>query len=308
MRHQWDVLGLGAVAVDDLVYVDRYPAADSKQPIRSKVRQGGGLAGTSLVAAARLGGKAAYCGVLDTDELSTFTIQELEREGVDCSPCITRLGARPVHSIIIVDQSVGTRAILYSKAGVMEPGPDDIPESLIGNCRVLFVDHLVLGTALRLIPMAHRLGVPVVADIEEDSHPQLREFLGGVDHLIVGIDLAARVTGLSDPLQMVNALASSGRVCSVVTAGTQGCWYRERGGSVQFFPAFPVQTVDTTGCGDVFHGAYEISIARGVSVSRAIQIAAATAGLKATRPGGRDGIPDYPTVMQFLAEKGYPDD
>lgn len=61
MNVMWDVLGFGAVAVDDLVYLDGYPAPDSKMPVVEEQREGGGLAGTALVAAARLGARVA-CG------------------------------------------------------------------------------------------------------------------------------------------------------------------------------------------------------------------------------------------------------
>jgi sulfofructose kinase len=88
----------------------------------------------------------------------------------------------------------------------------------------------------------------------------------------------------------------------VVTAGEQGCWYAERDGPVRHFPAYRVQVVDTTGCGDVFHGAYAACIARGESVERAIQVATATAGIKATHRGGRSGIPTRAAVEEFLQE------
>ena len=58
--------------------------------IKERRREGGGLTGTALVAAARLGARVAYRGVLGNDELSRFTIQELEREGVDCSTILRR--------------------------------------------------------------------------------------------------------------------------------------------------------------------------------------------------------------------------
>ena len=61
-----------------------------------------------------------------------------------------------------------------------------------------------------------------------------------------------------------------------------------------------MQAVDTTGCGDVFHGAYAACIARGESVARAVAVANVTAGLKATQPGGRSGIPDLETVERYL--------
>ena len=103
MKVLWVVLGFGIVAVDDLFYVDRYPVPDTKVPIRAQRRAGGGLTGTALVAAARLGAKAAYGGVLGEDDLSRFTIEELEREGVDCANVLQRQGAGPVHAVIVVD-------------------------------------------------------------------------------------------------------------------------------------------------------------------------------------------------------------
>jgi len=91
---KYDVLGFGIVTVDDFLVVDRYPPPGAKMPVRDRYRQGGGLTGTALVAAARLGARAAFAGVLGTDELSTWTRAELEREGVDCSAVITQPDAR----------------------------------------------------------------------------------------------------------------------------------------------------------------------------------------------------------------------
>ena len=82
-----------------------------------------------------------------------------------------------------------------------------------------------------------------------------------------------------------------------MTDGERGCWFAERGGEARrIVAAIPVQVVDTTGCGDVFHGAYAAAIARGESPDRAVEVANAAAAIKATRAGGRTGIPDLPTV------------
>lgn len=70
----------------------------------------------------------------------------------------------------------------------------------------------------------------------------------------------------------------------------------------QLVPAFQVETVDTNGCGDVFHGAYAASLVRGESIDAAIRVASAAAALKATVAGSRNGIPDRKTVDRFLTE------
>lgn len=302
MNTPWDILGIGSVAVDDLLYMAHYPRPDSKQPVLAKRREGGGLTATALVAASRLGARTAYATVLGDDELSRFSIEELEREGVDCTPIQRRPEARPFHSIIIVDQTTGQRTILYSIEGVTQLRPSEITEMLIANCHVLFVDNRAVEAGLRAAELAHNRNIPVVGDIEPDIEPGALELMRHIDHLIVGIELAGQVTGESQPERIVGALAGNERACCVVTAGERGCWYSERGGPVEHFPAFPVQAVDTTGCGDVFHGAYAACLAQGENIATAIQVASATAALKASQRGGRTGIPNRAAVDHFLVK------
>jgi sugar/nucleoside kinase (ribokinase family) len=297
----WDILGFGVVAVDDLIYLDRFPEPDTKVPVRARRREGGGLTGTALVAAARLGARVAYGGILGEDELSVYTIRELEREGVDCAPVLRRAEARPCHSLVLVDQETGRRTILFSAEGVVARQPEEMPEELIRRCRLLFIDYTMGYGGLQAVRLAHAHGIEVVADVERLTVPGAEELLHEIDHLIVGVDLARQVTGESEPERMVRALQRPGRACCAVTAGERGCWYAERGAGVCHVPAYQVEVVDTTGCGDVFHGAYAAALARGSSVPAAIRVAAATAALKATRPGGRSGIPDWATVERFLA-------
>jgi len=301
----WDILGFGAVAVDDLLYVDTYPVPDSKTAVHETRREGGGLAGTALVAAARLGARAAYAGVLGDDDLSRFTIAELERDGVDCSPVRRIPGARPFHSTIIVDRSTGQRTILAVVTGVTPPSTELFHAGLIASCRVLFVDSTVGAFALEAAALAQARGVPVVADLERISGAEVLALAQRVDHLIVGTGFAGKATGETDPAAMVRALRSPAHVACVVTAGEIGCWYaaREAGDEVRHVPACRVQAIDTTGCGDVFHGAYAACIARGESVARAVAVATVAAGLKAARPGGRSGIPDLRTIERYLQEQ-----
>jgi sulfofructose kinase len=302
MSTAWDLLGFGVVAVDDLIYVDHYPAPGTKLQILAQRREGGGLAATALVAASRLGARSAYAGVLGDDELSRFSLQELTREGVDCTPVLRRTQARPIHSMVIVDRSTAQRTILYTTEGYTQRRPEEITDELVAKCRVLFVDHLTLEGGLRAVELAHVHGIPIVGDIEGVNWPGIWDLMHQIDHLIVGVDLAERVTGENEPEDMVRAFSENGRACAVVTAGERGCWYAEHGGTVRHHPAFKVQVVDTTGCGDVFHGTYAASLAQGEPVDTAVQIATAAAGIKATQPGGRAGIPSRATIDRFLRE------
>ncbi|MCX6031220.1 MAG: PfkB family carbohydrate kinase [Chloroflexi bacterium] len=304
MHTRWDVLGMGVIAVDDLLYVERFPQPDTKNLILTQCRQGGGPTATGLVAAARLGVRAAYCAILGDDELSRFSITELEREGVDCAPIVRRAGARPHQSVVIVERTTGVRTILYSGEGVVNPTTAEITGELVARCRVLLMDGYVAGTALCAVELAQARGIPVVADVEIGADPAAAELVRRADHLIVGLALGQQASGEREPEAVVAALGSANRACCAVTVGDRGCWYAERGGPVHHVPALVVPVVDTTGCGDVFHGAYAAAIARGESVERAIAVATVAAGLKATQPGGRAGIPNWETVERFLADRG----
>ncbi len=304
---RYDVLGLGCVAIDDLLFLAEYPPPDAKVPVQRRDRQCGGLTATALVAAARQGAACAFAGVLGTDELSQFVRRRFEEEGIDVSLVRWRPGVRPIHSIILVDQSRHTRTIVYDLEGAHGAEPDWPEEDAIRASRVLFVDHFGMGGMIRAARIARAAGIPVVADLENHQHPRFGELLEEVDHLIVSQGFAARLTGRSDPARAAEALWKADRQAVVVTCGAEGGWYlgRQQPGAApnsaaQRYRAFPVEVVDTTGCGDVFHGAYAAALARGVPLEERIRYAAAAAALKATQPGGQAGIPRRKAVEEFL--------
>jgi sulfofructose kinase len=253
------------------------------------------------VAAARLGARTAFFGALGNDELSTFTLREFGREGVDCAAVLRREDASPLHSTIIIDQSNGQRVILFSTDINNIPRPEEINAELVGRGRVLITDYVAGLSGVKAARLARAQNIPVVTDIEGRPIQEVDELLVLTDHLIIGRELACQLTGEGEPQQAVRALAKTPRQVTVVTAGALGCWYCLQDGAVAHVPALKVNVVDTTGCGDVFHGAYAASIAQGESIPRAIQIATVTAGIKASYPGGRNGIPRRKDVDRVLA-------
>ncbi|MDB5351057.1 MAG: PfkB domain protein [Planctomycetota bacterium] len=296
-----DVLGLGIVTVDDLLYVPAYPLPDAKERVRLRLRQCGGLTGTALVAAARLGAKAAYAGCLDDGELSNFIRANFRSEGIDVNHVDPLRQSRPIHSTIIVDESGGTRTILFELPENTPFGGDWPADDVVRSARVLFIDHYDADRTIRAAKIARADDIPVVADFERDEGPRFDELNSVASHLILSRNFATKITGEIDPIGMVKALWSLDRDTVVVTCGDQGCWFATRAElSPIHRPAFAVEIVDTTGCGDVFHGAYAASLARGEPINRRIAVASAAAAIKATRPGGQAGIPTLKAVEAFL--------
>lgn len=304
MTPTFDILGLGCVAVDDFLYVASYPPADAKAQVLRRERQCGGLTATALVAASRLGATCAYAGILGEDELSQFAVDALKGAGVDVSYLTRRPKARPIHSTIVVDEQKQTRNIFFDLNDVH--GPDErVPSAeVVAEARVLFVDMLGMAGMLRAARIARAAKRPVVADFESEARPEFPELLAVVDHLILSQEFAARITGATDPAAAVAKLWSDQRKVAAVTCGSDGCWYLAEGlPSPRRQPAFRVDAVDTTGCGDVFHGAYAAGLVHGLDTQARIRFASAAAALKATRRGGQAGIPTRTQVEAFLKER-----
>src|SRR5436190_12495615 len=160
---RFDVLGLGAVAVDDVIYVAAFPPADVKSRVIGRQRRFGGLTGIALITAARLGGNCAYAGVLGHDELSLFALDCLKKEKIDVSSAKQTSLARPVHSNIVVDERRGTRNIFFDESRVVG-ARRDVSAKLIAASRVLFIDNLGINGMIRAARLARRARVPVVAD------------------------------------------------------------------------------------------------------------------------------------------------
>jgi len=298
---QLDVLGIGCAAVDERLYLSHFPTADGKARILRREQSLGGLTAVALVAAARMGARAAYAGRLGTDHLSKFVEHALQEYGVATSKLVRNANACPGRSTILVDESTGTRTVLSEVVGLR--GADEyLPDAeLVQQSRVLYVDGHGLSGSIRAATIARESGRSVVADFERIHEGDFEALFGLVDHLILPAAFATSRTGCSDLAEAATALLVPGRAVIVVTSGSGGGIYCSTECAPTRYPAFPVETCDTTGCGDVFHGVYAAGLALGWELRKRIQYAAAAAAIKATRRGGPDSIPHRAAVEQFLS-------
>lgn len=299
----FDVLGLGAVSVDDIIYVEAYPPPDRKTRVLRRERHFGGNTATALVAAARLGMRCSYAGVLGEDDLSHAAIQNLAQAEINLEYLSRRPGVRPIYAIIITDLNSHTRNIFFDVSNVLGAADDWPPEEIVQSCRVLMVDHIRFPGMIRSANIARQAGIPVVADLERED-PRFAELLDLSDHLIISWEFSRQLTGADTPALAAARLMTRNRSLVAITCGAEGCWYLSDANPIQalFQPAFQVSVVDTTGCGDIFHGAYAAGLVKGLSASERIRYASAAAALKAMVHGGQSGAPTASQIDAFLTE------
>ncbi len=300
---RYDIIGLGTTAVDEFIYVPRFPTEDTKMAFSRRMQQCGGLTATALVAASRLGARCAYAGQLGDDDLSATVAAALRREGVDLSHAVQVAEARPYAATILVVENSGTRTILARQPEVIGAHPRLPAAEVIRSAKALFVDPKGLDGQVRAAEIARAAGMAVIGDVEHDA-PGLGRLLPLIDHLIVPRKGAAELCGEGDPGRAAAALLRDDRDVVVVTCGAEGGWVASREQeTARHFAAYGVEVVDTTGCGDAFHGAYAAAWCEEMPLYDRVRWAAATAALKAMHPGGQSGLPTRKMLEDFLRSR-----
>ncbi len=303
-----EIVGLGLATIDIMALVPRLPRQDEVFQARRILLEGGGPVATALVAAARLGAATAYLGPIAPTTWGALTRAGLEAHGVDTSQAPERTDGEQPAAVILVDQPTGQRSILYERGELRDLAPEEVPAALIASARALHLDGVHLKAACCAAEMARQAGVVVSFDggagIEWDGADTL---LPLVDLMVVARRFAEQHTGLADPLEAGPALLETyGPRQVVITDGVRGCWCWEsalRSAPQPIHqPALAVDVVDTTGAGDVFHGAYLYAYLQGWPAGRCLAFAAATAALKCQELGGRAGIPTRRQVEAALEE------
>jgi len=302
-QKEFDVVGVGCVAVDYLGIIPRFPRMDEKLWMEEFTRQGGGMVGTALVTLSRLGAKTCYVGKIGDDEFGRFVIEEFEKENVDTSRIITAPGGSARVAFIYVDKQTGKRTILIPKRPIPTMTPADVLKDHIAAARILHTDGLEIDSAVQAARYAKEAGMTVVLD-GEVHHDRMRDILPFCDVIIGSEDFGRTISGRDDHVQAAEAIFAEQRKLSpdkvvVITLGERGAYCISKDGAFHT-PAFKVEVVDTTGCGDVYHGAFVYGLLQGWNLPRIARFAAAVAALKCRALGGRAGIPTLREVEEFL--------
>lgn len=299
----FDVVGLGYCALDYLCVVENYPELDEKVGMRDFVIQGGGITATAMAAVGRLGGRARFIGKVGDDDFGGRILSGLEEEGVDISRVLVQPGGTSQFSFVVVHRRTGKRTI-FAHGGTARFEPGEISREDVLCARVLQVDAHHFAPAVLAASWAREAGIPVVMDagsLREGSEELVRH----VDHLIASELFARQFVGSEEALSSAREFLESEhekRTLTAVTLGPLGCIYACKDGIIHQ-PAFEVEIVDTTGAGDVFHGAFSFGLSRGWHYPEIVEFASAVAALKCTKLGGRAGIPTFLEALGFLRSR-----
>jgi sulfofructose kinase len=293
-----DVLCVGAGTYDLVYSVDRHPQPDEKIRATSFVGCGGGPAANGAVTVARLGLQAAFAGYLGNDIFGNAHIEELQQAGVH-----TDLVARGEHSSalsVVMVKPDGSRALVnYRKPeSFLTAGSVDFS---VVDTRVILFDGHEPYISPALARSARQRGIITVLDAGS-IHSGTEELASLVDYLVCSERFGLDFTGETTEDRALEKLGSYAPNV-IITVGDRGLVWKNGAGSGRL-QTYIVKAVDTTGAGDVFHGALAACLAQEKEWLESLCYASAAGALCCTKIGARLGIPSKEEVEDFLARQG----
>jgi len=278
-----------------------YPEEDSKRELLDLHIQCGGPASTSLVTLSRLGIRTSFLGSVSDDSRGIEIVKGLNNEKVDSAFLKITPGYTSQFAFIAITES-GNRTIFWHRGSVPHLKPGDVNLSPFSNAKILHIDSLMIEAAQEAAQQAKNMGLTIVMDagtMREGS----QELISMVDVLIASEGFAEPLVGeAAPPEKALEVLRALGPKEVIITLGSKGS-IGLSGKKINFQKAFPIDAVDTTGAGDVYHGAYIYGMLQKWNMQKCMRFASAASALKCRHIGARKGIPHLEEIKEFMRGK-----
>ena len=298
-----DVVGIGLSCVDLIIAIDGFPQEDSKKAAEELFQQGGGPCSTALVTLCMLGAETRYIGTIGSDSFAAYMRNELEGYGVDISNLNTIPSSTSTLAVVLVNKQKATRTIVWKKGNVPSPTEQQINLDILNGAKVLHLDGHHVDASKYAALYARRNGIKVSLDAG-NLFDRIDELVCLTDFLVTSEDFALKSTGEQDSNKAAVALYKKyNPEVVVITCGSKGgvCF---DGKNLDSYPAYSIKVVDSTGAGDVFHGAFIYGYLQHWDWLKICNFASAVSALKCTKLGGRTGIPTISEVYRFINDRG----
>lgn len=300
MTKTFDAVGVGLNATDTLLVVPKFPSYSGKEPFVEEILSVGGQVASAVVTCQKLGLKTKYIGTVGDDYRGRLQLKSLTESGVDISDVQVRENCPNQSAYIIIDQSTGERTVLWRRQDCLRLEPDEITVEQITSSRLLHIDGHDTAAVAKAARIAREHSIPVTVDVDTIYHG-FEEVLPYVDYLIASTNFPVQWTNERDPFKALERMQREyGMRVAAMTLGAHGSLALE-GGKFHYAPAFVVNCVDTTGAGDVFHGAFCYGVLQEWPLAKTLELSNAMAALNCKAIGARGGVRTLAEAQELIA-------
>ncbi len=305
MSAEMRAVAMGVHVLDVLVQpVERIPEGQGGELVEEIRITAAGSAGGTALTLAKLGASVRSAGAIGTDAAGEMLLGLLERGGIDTSLLVRRDDVQTSASVLPI-RADGSRPAFHVVGANATYGPDDVDWDRLADAT-----HLHLGgpefmggdAAAEILRAARERGIVTSADVLAPGEPGLLEWIGPalahLDYFLPNDDQVRAFTGEDELEAACRALIGRGAGCVAATCGGDGVLLVDADGAERV-PAFEVEVVDTTGCGDAFSAGFMRGLSLGREPADAARLGNAAAALVARGLGSDHGDFDLAAADAF---------
>ncbi|HXA63733.1 MAG TPA: PfkB family carbohydrate kinase [Bryobacteraceae bacterium] len=285
----FDVVGVGQNATDTLILLSHFPAYAGKVSFERELLSPGGQVASAMVTCAKLGLRVKYIGSVGDDERGRIQLESLRETGINLDDVEVRKNCPNQTAYILIDQATGERTVLWQRNDCLRLDPDSMTVEKITSARLLHIDAHDTAAVARAAQIAREHRIPVTVDVDTIYHGFDR-VLPHVDYLVASSEFPVQWTNERDPFRALETIQDEFHIpVAAMTLGALGALARVDGHFI-YSPAFVVNCADTTGAGDVFHGAFCYAVLQNMPMRETLEFSNAMAAMNCTALGARGGI------------------
>jgi sulfofructose kinase len=280
---------VGQNATDTLILLSHFPAYAGKVAFERELLSPGGQVASALVTCAKLGLRVKYIGTVGDDERGRIQLESLRETGINLDDVEVRQNCPNQTAYILIDQATGERTVLWQRNDCLRLDPESMTAEKIASARLLHIDAHDTATVAKAAQIAREHRIPVTVDVDTIYHG-FDQVLPHVDYLVASSEFPVQWTNERDPFRALEMIQEEFHIpVAAMTLGALGALARVDGRFI-YSPAFVVNCADTTGAGDVFHGAFCYAVLQKMPMRETLEFSNAMAALNCTALGARGGI------------------
>lgn len=293
------ILCIGHAAYDITIPVDKYPTENTKNRVSNLVECGGGPSSNGAYLLGKWGMETYFAGIVGDDLYGHRIKKEFESVNVDTTYLEISKEHQTTSSFILANQSIGSRTIFTYRPSTMKMKP----------VKLNFTPDIILFDGQEPELTKEYLNTyPNAISIIDAGRPK-EEIIALAklsNYVVCSKEFAETITGITIDYNDNNTLTNlfhkmeeefKGEI--VVTLESKGCLYKYKG-VIKMMPSVKVKALDSTGAGDIYHGAFTYGIANKFDYEETVKIANVAGAISVTKIGGRNSVPTKEEMKELF--------